>query len=69
LASDVFRSCPECGGEQPFEQFHPAPAECPDSPGGDCPEWACTSCGSALWAGVLPRPAPPALVALRRKVA
>jgi hypothetical protein len=45
--------CPGCGGDQPFEQIHPA-GECPDAPGGECPEWTCTSCGAAVIMGAVP---------------
>lgn len=48
---DMFRHCRECGEERLFEQHHPVPGDCPDMPGGICPEWACTGCGSALLAG------------------
>jgi len=44
--------CPGCGGDQSFEQIHAVAGECPDVPGGECPEWACTSCGTAVIMGV-----------------
>jgi hypothetical protein len=44
-------NCPGCGGDEPFEQIHPA--GCPDSDSG-CPEWACTGCGAAVIMGTLP---------------
>ena len=49
--SEMFRHCPECGAQRLFEQHHALPGECPDVPGGECPEWACTGCGTALLAG------------------
>jgi hypothetical protein len=57
VASLEFRTCPDCGGERLFERFHGAPGECPDTPGGQCPEWSCTSCGAAFFAGFVPAPA------------
>jgi hypothetical protein len=48
--SQVFRQCPECGGETLFEQYHELPGTCPDSPQGECPELACSVCGTALLA-------------------
>jgi hypothetical protein len=50
--------CPECAGEQLFEQFHDEAGSCPDSPDGHCPEWACSECGIALIVGFAPREAP-----------
>jgi DNA-directed RNA polymerase subunit RPC12/RpoP len=35
--------CAECGGEQPFAQ-----PPCPDGHE-QCPEWACTDCGFAIF--------------------
>lgn len=46
-------NCPGCGGDEPFEQIHAGP--CPDT-GGDCPEWACVSCGAAVIMGTVPVP-------------
>jgi hypothetical protein len=46
MLSQSYRDCPECGQNRPFEQPHPA--DCPDSPDGQCPEWACAECGTAL---------------------
>jgi hypothetical protein len=48
--SQVFRQCPECGSEQPFERYHELPGTCGDSPHGECPELACSVCGTALLA-------------------
>jgi hypothetical protein len=53
--SQARRNCPGCGDDQPFEQIHEIPGECPDSPDGECPEWACTACGAALIIGLVPR--------------
>ncbi|HEX4834453.1 MAG TPA: hypothetical protein VH478_25555 [Trebonia sp.] len=47
--------CPGCGGDEPFEQIHPVAGECPDVPGGECPEWACTSCGAGVIMGTVPQ--------------
>lgn len=51
--AQLIRRCPDCGSDQPFEQFHPADL-CPDSPDGECPEWSCTACGAALLIGFVP---------------
>ena len=59
----MFRPCQDCDGEQLFEQPHPEPGSCPDAPGGLCPEWSCTQCGTALIVMVLPRPYRPAALA------
>jgi hypothetical protein len=45
-------NCPGCGGDEPFEQIHPG--GCPDADGGECPEWACTSCGAGVIMGTVP---------------
>jgi len=50
----MFRLCTECGADQLFEQDHGQPGSCPDSADGDCPEWSCTECGSALLASIVP---------------
>lgn len=44
-------NCPECGGDQPFEQIHPG--ECPDIDSGECPEWLCVACGAAVIMGTV----------------
>jgi hypothetical protein len=44
--------CPDCGSDRPFEQHHADAGGCPDSPDGQCPEWSCTACGTALLVGV-----------------
>jgi hypothetical protein len=46
------RYCTGCNEERPFEPFHASPADCPDVPDGDCPEWGCTVCGDALFIGL-----------------
>jgi hypothetical protein len=56
----MFRPCQDCRGERLFEQPHAAPGSCPDSPGGQCPEWLCTECGAAVITMVRPAPAGPA---------
>jgi hypothetical protein len=50
----MIRLCPDCGWDRRFQQHHTGAGSCPDSPAGDCPEWGCTGCGSALLIGVLP---------------
>ena len=60
MLSLVTRDCPECRGDRLFEQPHGIGGSCPDTPDGECPEWACTECGTALLAGFpLPQAAPP----------
>ena len=55
--SQPLGGCPECGADQPFEQVHAVAGECPDVPGGGCPEWACQACGAAVIMGILTVPA------------
>jgi hypothetical protein len=46
-------NCPECGGDEPFEQVHAglqAGDRCPDIDG-ECPEWFCTGCGAGVFMG------------------
>jgi hypothetical protein len=50
----MYRACPDCRDDRPFEPYHGAPGTCPDSPDGECPEWACVDCGAALFTGPLP---------------
>jgi hypothetical protein len=52
--AQLVRHCPDCGSDQPFEQFHAEDPGCPDSPGGRCPEWSCTACGAAWFIGFVP---------------
>ncbi|HEY1641256.1 MAG TPA: hypothetical protein VGG35_11250 [Streptosporangiaceae bacterium] len=52
--TQIARHCPDCGVSQPFDQVHDQPGECPDFPGGDCPEWCCIACGAALLIGTVP---------------
>jgi len=42
----TMRNCGDCGDERPFER-----PPCADGHGGDCPEWICTDCGSAITIG------------------
>ncbi len=51
-SSQLSSHCAGCNEERLFEQFHAAPASCPDVPDGDCPEWGCTGCGDALIIGL-----------------
>ncbi|HEY1919655.1 MAG TPA: hypothetical protein VGH27_29135 [Streptosporangiaceae bacterium] len=39
--------CRECGQDQLFDQPHDTSCEVD----GDCPEWACPGCGTALFTG------------------
>ncbi len=55
-------NCPGCGGAEPFEQMHSG--RCPDTDG-ECPEWACVSCGAAVLMGSLPGAATPQAAAAR----
>ena len=48
----TIRYCRECGRDQPFDQPHEGRGGCPDAPDGDCLEWACTGCGTALFIGI-----------------
>jgi hypothetical protein len=50
--AQMVRRCPDCGSDQPFEQYHPEDLGCPDSADGECPEWSCTACGAALLLGL-----------------
>ena len=58
-------NCPGCGGDEPFEQIHVG--TCPDT-GGECPEWACVSCGAAVIMGTVPAAAAAAATAGRATV-
>ncbi len=51
---DDFRDCPGCGAQREFVQLHPGPGRCPDSSDGRCPEWCCSTCGTALLEGPQP---------------
>ena len=46
------RFCDGCHEERLFEQFHADQASCPDDPDGDCQEWGCMVCGTALIIGL-----------------
>jgi hypothetical protein len=46
------RHCRECGADQLFDQPHDGQECCPDVPGSECLEWACTECGAALFTGI-----------------
>ena len=41
--------CPTCGDDRPFVQ--PPCADGHTDDGGECPEWACADCGSAVVIG------------------
>jgi hypothetical protein len=49
--TQLTRYCTGCSGERVFEQMHASPADCPDVPDGECPEWGCSVCGDALFIG------------------
>ncbi len=53
--NEMPRYCPGCEGERLFEQYHAEPGGCPDAPDGQCQEWACTECGTALVVGFVLR--------------
>ena len=53
--------CPACGGERSFVQ--PPCADGHTDDGGECPEWACADCGTAVFVGDV---APGTSVDLRR---
>jgi hypothetical protein len=70
VLSEMNRFCHECGRNQLFEQYHGEPGGCPDSPDGDCPEWGCVRCGTALFVGLaVGSPAPATLAELPGRVA
>jgi hypothetical protein len=45
--------CPTCADLRAFEQ--PPCVDGHTEGGGECPEWACADCGTALFIGTLPR--------------
>ena len=45
--------CPTCGQDTDFEQ--PPCADGHTEDGGECPEWVCLDCGTALLGGTPPR--------------
>jgi hypothetical protein len=53
--------CPDCHSEQLFEQ-----PECLDEHGTDCPDWACVTCGFAIFTGPFPVAAELVGAAVRR---
>ena len=42
--------CPTCGPDSRFEQ--PACVDGHTDDGGECPEWACVDCGTAVFSAV-----------------
>jgi hypothetical protein len=48
--------CPLCGDSREFVQ--PPCLDGHTDDGGECPEWACVDCGTALVVGVVPGAAP-----------
>jgi hypothetical protein len=53
--------CPDCRLDQLFEQ-----PQCIDDHGSDCPDWACTVCGFAIFTGPFPLVVEVAVAAARR---
>ena len=49
--SELLIECPTCDGPRLFEK-----PPCTDGHGLDCPEWACTGCGTAVLLGHNPGP-------------
>ncbi|WP_175084517.1 hypothetical protein [Candidatus Frankia nodulisporulans] len=49
LDDQIVLDCVVCGDERSFER-----PPCLDGHGADCPEWACTGCGSAVLIGPTP---------------
>jgi hypothetical protein len=64
--TEMTRYCPDCAGIMTFEQHHADAGTCPDSPDGQCPEWCCTECGTALLIGLVPAVPDPAAQPWRR---
>jgi hypothetical protein len=52
--SEIIRRCPDCGRDRAFAQHHGGAGWCPDSAGGDCPEWYCLVCGATMLTGETP---------------
>jgi phage FluMu protein Com len=50
-AAMIEAHCPECTELVAFEQ-----PPCVDGHGAECPEWACLTCGTALWIGAPVKP-------------
>jgi hypothetical protein len=49
--SEIIRRCPDCGQDRAFAQHHGSGGWCPDTVGGDCPEWYCLVCGATVLTG------------------
>jgi len=58
--SEPIMQCPTCARPRPFEQ-----PPCADGHDLDCPEWACTECGTAVLLGGTPGLAVPLRTAER----
>jgi hypothetical protein len=54
--SDQTWPCPACGDERAFVQ--PPCVDGHTDDGGECPEWACADCGTAVFTGDTVRTAP-----------
>jgi hypothetical protein len=54
--TEIITYCPSCGWDTPLAQLHGLPGGCPDVTDGNCPEWYCLSCGTAMILGALPAP-------------
>jgi hypothetical protein len=65
---EMIRHCPDCGQDQPFEQYHRQADD--DSADEYSPEWLCADCGVGLLIGFIPYLREPAeAMRLRRLVA
>jgi hypothetical protein len=68
--TEIIRHCPDCGRDRPYAQQHATLACCPDISGGECPEWFCLACGTAVILGDVPdRFELPVAASLRDRVA
>jgi hypothetical protein len=54
--TEIIRHCPNCGRDRPLAQHHGVPGRCPDVSDGQCPEWFCLNCGTAVILGGAPAP-------------
>jgi len=52
--SEIIRRCPDCGQDRVFAQHHGNAGWCPDTVGGECPEWYCLVCGATVVTGATP---------------
>jgi hypothetical protein len=52
--TEIIRHCPDCGRDRPYAQQHATVGRCPDASDGQCPEWFCLACGTAVILGDMP---------------